>query len=64
MMQATEPEDILSSMVFVSCKKVLEPDTPSAFTQQYIFGNVDDAKKAINGVYALFNQDAFTSRVS
>lgn len=51
-------------LFFVSCKKVLQPDTPSSFTQEYIFSNVDDAKKAVNSVYALFNQDAFTSRVS
>ena len=48
----------------VSCKKILQPDTPSTFTQQYIFGNEADASKAVNSVYALFNQDAFTSRVS
>ena len=48
----------------VSCKKILQPDTPSTFTQEYIFGNEADASKAVNSVYALFNQDAFTSRVS
>jgi len=55
---------VVSSLVFASCKKVLQPDTPSTFTQQYIFSNEADAKKAVNSVYALFNQDAFTSRVS
>ncbi|MES2772796.1 MAG: RagB/SusD family nutrient uptake outer membrane protein [Bacteroidota bacterium] len=48
----------------VSCKKILQPDTPSSFNQEYIFSTEVDAKKAVNSVYALFNQDAFTSRVS
>ena len=48
----------------VSCKKILQPDTPSAFTEDYIFGNETDARKAVNGVYALFNGDPYTSRVS
>src|SRR5687768_2540104 len=52
---------VLSS---VSCKKILQPDTPSAFTEDYIFGNETDARKAVNGVYALFNGDPYTSRVS
>ncbi|MEO6732938.1 MAG: RagB/SusD family nutrient uptake outer membrane protein [Ferruginibacter sp.] len=52
------------SLFAVSCKKILQPETPSAFTQDYIFSTEADAKKAVNGVYALFNTDAFTSRVS
>src|SRR6185436_16553530 len=52
------------SLALVSCKKILEPETPSQFSQEYIFSTETDAKKAVNGVYALFNQDAFTSRVS
>jgi starch-binding outer membrane protein, SusD/RagB family len=54
----------LASLFIVSCKKILDPDTPSAFTQQYIFSNETDASKAVAGVYALFNTDAYTSRVS
>jgi starch-binding outer membrane protein, SusD/RagB family len=54
----------LASLFIVSCKKILDPDTPSAFTQEYIFSNETDASKAISGVYALFNTDAYTSRVS
>jgi hypothetical protein len=54
----------VASLIFVSCKKILEPETPSAFTQEYIFSSETDAAKAVSGVYALFNQDAFTSRVS
>ena len=51
-------------LALVSCKKVLNPDTPSVFTQEYIFSNETDAAKAVYSVYALFNQDAYTSRVS
>jgi hypothetical protein len=53
-----------ASLMVVSCKKILDPDTPSAFTQEYIFSNETDASKAVSSIYALFNTDAFTSRVS
>src|SRR6187549_74418 len=55
---------VLISLFSVSCKKILQPETPSSFTQDYIFSTEADAKKAVNSVYALFNADAFTSRVS
>jgi hypothetical protein len=54
----------LVSLFSVSCKKILQPETPSSFTQDYIFGTEADAKKAVNSVYSMFNADAFTSRVS
>jgi hypothetical protein len=47
-----------------SCKKFLESDSASRFTEEYVFSSESDAKKTVNMVYALFNQDAFTSRVS
>jgi len=47
-----------------ACKKYLQADSPSNFDQQYVFSSEADARKAVNSVYALFNQDAFTSRVS
>ncbi|WP_316814154.1 RagB/SusD family nutrient uptake outer membrane protein [Pedobacter heparinus] len=47
-----------------SCKKFLDTDSPSNFTQEYIFATEADASKAVYSVYALFNQDAFTSRLS
>ena len=49
---------------FASCKKFLDTDSPSTFNQEYIFGTEADASKSIYSVYALFNQDAFTSRLS
>lgn len=55
---------IITPVIFASCKKYLNADSPSSFTQEYIFSNEIDAAKAVNSIYALFNQDAFTSRVS
>lgn len=54
----------IASLTIVSCKKILEPETPSSFTQEYVFSTEGNAAKAVSSVYALFNQDAFTSRVS
>jgi starch-binding outer membrane protein, SusD/RagB family len=54
----------ITALSSISCKKILEPETPSYFTQDYVFGNITDANKAVNSVYAMFNADAYTSRVS
>ncbi len=51
-------------IMFSSCKKFLDTDSPSNFTDGYIFATESDAAKAVNSAYALFNQDAFTSRLS
>jgi starch-binding outer membrane protein, SusD/RagB family len=53
-----------ASLLLVSCKKYLKADSPSNFDQDYVFSSEADARKAVNSIYALFNQDAFTSRVS
>ncbi|HSC54308.1 MAG TPA: RagB/SusD family nutrient uptake outer membrane protein [Phnomibacter sp.] len=55
---------VMLGLSLASCEKFLEPETPSAFTDDYIFSTASDASKAVNSVYAMFNQDAFTSRVS
>lgn len=52
------------AILFTSCEKYLDTDSPSSFTDTYIFSNETDAQKAVMSVYALFNQDAFTSRIS
>jgi starch-binding outer membrane protein, SusD/RagB family len=54
----------LATTLLASCEDFLETDSPSSFTQEYIFSNEADAAKAVNGIYALFNTDAFTSRLS
>ena len=49
---------------FASCKKFLTSDSTSRFPEEYVFASESDATKSVNMVYALFNQDAYTSRVS
>ena len=53
---------ILYSLVFLalgstSCKDFLDTDSPSAFTEEYVFSSEADAAKAVGSVYALFNAD-------
>lgn len=50
--------------VLPSCKKFLVADSPSNFDPEFVFGSEADAKKSVNSIYALFNQDAYTSRLS
>jgi len=47
-----------------SCSDFLEPDSLSTFDTQYVFSNVDDARKATSAIYAHFSEDAFRSRLS
>lgn len=55
---------IVILFLLASCKKYLTSDSASRFSEEYVFGSEPDAKKTVNMVYAMFNQDAFTSRVS
>ncbi|MBF9255059.1 RagB/SusD family nutrient uptake outer membrane protein [Pontibacter sp. 172403-2] len=52
------------ALLFTSCEDYLDTNSPSSFTQDYIFSSEADAAKAVYGIYALFNQDAYTSRLS
>ncbi|MEA5256539.1 RagB/SusD family nutrient uptake outer membrane protein [Arcicella aquatica] len=52
------------SMFMTSCKDFLEPDSLSTFDTNYIYSNVDDARKGVNAIYESFGQDAFRSRLS
>ncbi|MGQ1889177.1 RagB/SusD family nutrient uptake outer membrane protein [Thermophagus sp. OGC60D27] len=47
-----------------SCEDKLNVNSPSSFDSDYIFSNKTDAKKALLGVYSLFAQDPYTSRMS
>lgn len=47
-----------------SCEDYLEVESPSSFDSDYIFSNTTDAKKALLGVYSLFAQDPYSSRMS
>ncbi len=51
-------------ILVASCEKFLTSDSPSKFPQDYVFSSESDAIKSVFMVYALFNQDAFTSRLS
>jgi starch-binding outer membrane protein, SusD/RagB family len=55
---------IIVSVFFVSCKKFLDTEPASAFTDTYVFSHIEDAQKMVNAIYANFNTDAFTSRMS
>ena len=51
-------------VVTVSCDDFLEPDSLSTFDTNYVFSNIDDARKGVNAIYSYFGQDAFRSRLS
>lgn len=55
---------IALAFIMHSCSDFLEPDSLSTFNSEYVFSNVDDARKATNAIYTHFNQDAFRSRLS
>jgi hypothetical protein len=46
------------------CSDFLDPDSLSTYDTDYLFSNLDDARKATNTIYANFGQDAFRSRLS
>ena len=54
----------LATFFLVSCEEFMEPDSPSTFNDEYIFSNVDDARKAVNSIYVQFSHDGFRSRLS
>lgn len=47
-----------------SCSDFLDPTSLSTYDTDYVFSNIDDARKATNAIYANFGQDAFRSRLS
>lgn len=49
---------------FTSCGDFLDVDSPSAFPPHYVFSNSEETKKELMGVYAMFAQDSYTSRMS
>ena len=56
---------ILGSIVLLSgCKDFLEPDSISTFDTDYVFSNVDDARRGVNAIYVQFGVDGFRSRLS
>jgi hypothetical protein len=52
-------------ILFVSCKKFLETDSPSTLTSDYIFSREDDVFRAVKGIYSLMTTDeGFSIRLS
>jgi hypothetical protein len=55
---------VASLAFFTSCSDFLETSSLSNFDSDYVFSNPGDAKKAVLGVYSMFAQDSYTSRMS
>ncbi len=51
-------------VLFGSCEKYLESDSPSRYTDTYIFSHLEDAQKIVNSIYQCFQEDAYTTRLS
>ena len=47
-----------------SCNDFLETTSPSQQDPTFVYSNTDDATNALTGVYVLFCEDPFTSRMS
>lgn len=54
----------LLSLSLSACEDFLNVDSPSEFTSDYVFSKPGEAQKAVMGIYALFAQDTYTSRMS
>ncbi|MGB3798863.1 MAG: RagB/SusD family nutrient uptake outer membrane protein, partial [Lewinella sp.] len=54
----------LTVATMASCSDFLEPESLSTFDTQYVFSNVDDARKGVNAIYQPFSTDPFRSRLS
>ncbi|MCO6490759.1 MAG: RagB/SusD family nutrient uptake outer membrane protein, partial [Phaeodactylibacter sp.] len=52
------------ALALSACQDFLEPDSISTFDTNYVFSNVDDARKGVNAIYVSFGVDGFRSRLS
>ncbi len=55
---------IFAVAALASCSDFLEPESLSTFDTEYVFSNVDDARKGVNAIYVPFSTDPFRSRLS
>jgi hypothetical protein len=59
---------IIAALSFIivasGCKDFLDPDSISTFDTNYVFSNVDDARRGVNAIYVQFGVDGFRSRLS
>lgn len=54
-----------AATVFLSsCEDFLEPVSISTFDTNYVYSNLDDARKGVNAAYVSFGTDGFRSRLS
>lgn len=51
-------------LTMTACQDFLEPDSISTFDTDYVFSNVDDARRGVNAIYVQFGVDGFRSRLS
>lgn len=54
----------MMALALTACSDFLEPDSISTFDTNYVFSNVDDARKGVNAIYVQFGVDGFRSRLS
>jgi hypothetical protein len=55
----------ITTVLFTSCKKYLETDSPSTFSNDYVFSHEYDIFNAVKGVYALLTTDeGYSTRLS
>ena len=54
----------VSLLLMVSCNDFLEPESISTFDTNYVFSNIDDARRGVNAIYVQFGVDGFRSRLS
>ncbi len=52
------------ALVATACDDFLEPVSLSTFDRNYVFSNVDDARRGVNAIYVHFSHDGFRSRLS
>lgn len=55
----------ITILLFTSCKKFLESDSPSTFTNEYVFSHEYDIYNAVKGIYQLLTLDeGYSTRLS
>lgn len=55
----------ITTVLFTSCKKFLETDSPSTFTNDYVFSHEYDVFNAVKGIYSLLTLDeGYSTRLS
>ncbi len=53
-----------AGLALTSCNDILDVDHPSQMDNNFVFKNTEYATTALNGIYTLFCEDPYTSRMS